>query len=374
MATSAETATDSVNAPSPSLPSISWSDVAGVLLPKWRSLAAKSLAIGVVGLGISFIVPPTFTARTQFLPPQPQQSAGLAAMASMGALSGLVGSFAGLKTPADQYISLMQSVTVMDKIIDKFELMALYDEKYRVDTRKELSTNVRMSVGKKDGLITLEVDDHDPARAARMANAFVDELRTMASSMDLTEAQQKRAFFEKQLLKARDGLAKAQEALHATGFTEGVLRSEPKAAAESYARLQTELTAAEAKLMALGQSMTEAAPEVRQQRSVVATLRQQLSRLEAPGNAQRQPTYINAYRDYKYNELLVEMFAKQYEVAKVEESRDGVLIQVIDSATPPERKSKPKRSVVGILSTLGALVVLCAFELLTSKALRRRKN
>ena len=110
------------------------------------------------------MIPPTYTASTTFLPPQQQQSAASALLNSLGPLAGLAGGAAALRTPADQYVALMESATVSDRVIDAFHLMDVYEARYRVEARKELAKNTHFSIGKKDGLITVEVDDHSPQR------------------------------------------------------------------------------------------------------------------------------------------------------------------------------------------------------------------
>ncbi len=152
------------------------------LLQHWKLLVIMPLLAGLAALGITYLIKPTFTARTVFLPPQQQQSAAASAIASLGALSSLVGGAAGIKSPAEQYIALLQSTTVADRLIDEFKLMQVYEADYRFDARKALANNVRISLGKKDGLITVEVDDIDPPRSAEMANRHVDELRRLTSA------------------------------------------------------------------------------------------------------------------------------------------------------------------------------------------------
>ena len=68
-------------------------------------------------------------------------------------------------------------------------------------------------------------------------------------------------------------------------------------------------------------------------------------------------------REVKYNEALFEALAKQFELARVEEAREAPLVQVLDRAVPPERKSAPKRAQIVVLSTLGGFIaaVLVAF-------------
>jgi uncharacterized protein involved in exopolysaccharide biosynthesis len=227
---------------------ISLLDLLLPLIESWKLWILGSLLVGVLALGVAFLMTPTYTARTTFLPPQQQQSGISSALSSLGglaSLAGLAGASGSLKSPADQYVALMQSVTAEDRLIEQFNLQQVYEAKYRFEARQELEKHTRILVGKKDGLISVEVDDVDPQRASDMANAYVEELRRMTSVLAVSEAQQRRVFFEKELQDARDQLTKAQQELQASGFNFGALRAEPRAAAESYARLKAEITAAE---------------------------------------------------------------------------------------------------------------------------------
>ena len=336
-------------------------DLALPLLQHWKLLVIGPLLAGLLALGVTYLIKPTFTSRTVFLPPQQQQSAAASALASLGALSGLAGAAAGIKSPADQYVALLQSATVADRLIDEFKLMQVYDEDYRFEARKELAKNARVSLGKKDGLITVEVDDVDPGRAAAMANRHVDELRRLTSQLALTEAQQRRLFFETQLKKTRDELTSAQQALQASGFNPGALKAEPKAAAEGYARLKAEVTAAEVRLQTLRRNLSETTPEVQQAQTMLGALRAQLGKTEATTDLTGGPDYISKFREFKYQETLFELFSRQYELARLDESREGALIQVVDVAKPAERKSKPKRGITAVATTLATLLLLAVF-------------
>jgi uncharacterized protein involved in exopolysaccharide biosynthesis len=343
---------------------ISLLELAALLAENLKFLVGGALLAGVVALGITYLIKPTFTARTTFLPPQQQQSVAASALASLGALAGLAGGVANVKSPADQYVALMQSNTVADQLIDQFDLMSIYEKKFRTDARQQLARNVRISVGRKDGLITVEVDDFDPRRAADLANRHVDELRRLTDRLALTEAQQRRLFFEGQLHQTRDRLTQAQQALQQSGFNAGALKAEPKAAAEGYAKLKAEATAAEVRLQVLRRNLADDTPEVEQQRATVAALRAQLARAEEATEGQGGPDYVGKYREFKYQETLFDLFAKQYELARVDESREGALIQVVDKATPPERKSKPKRAATAMVTTLLTGAAIAAFLLM----------
>lgn len=337
---------------------VSPADVLMATLSQWKTVVGGTIVAGLLAYGVAYVWPPTFTSRTLFLPQQQQQNLAASALSSLGALGSLAGAAAGVRTPADQYIALLQSATVMDRIIDQFKLMTVYDEKYRVDTRKELAKNVRIVLGKKDGLISIEVDDEDPKRAADMANAYVGELRRMSTVLALTEAQQRRVFFEGQLTQTRERLAQAQAALQASGFSTGSLRAEPRAAAEGYAKLRAELTAAEVRLQTVRRNLADSTPEVQQQLATLSALRGQLSKLELPSDQSTDPGYVSKYREFKYQEALFELFARQFELARVDEARDGMLLQVVDVAVPAEKRTKPRRGLIAALAASGAFMVL----------------
>jgi uncharacterized protein involved in exopolysaccharide biosynthesis len=229
-----------------------------------------------------------------------------------------------------------------------------------------LAANVRIGAGKKDGLIGIEVDDRVPERAAAIANQYVLELRKLTTELALTEAQQRRMFFEKQLALTKANLTSAQQTLQASGLSAGMLKAEPRAAADSYAKLRAETTAAEVRLQTLRASRNEAAAEVQQALATLTALRGQLQRLEAStsGGDQDSAGYISRYREFKYQESLFELFSRQFEMAKVDESREGSLIQVLDPAEPPDRKTKPVRSLMALSATLVSTLVLLIFLIL----------
>jgi capsular polysaccharide biosynthesis protein len=340
-------------------------EILSVLQARLKLLVLAPLSAGLLSLGItSFLIDPTFTASTTFLPPQQAQSSAASALASLGALGGLAGGAAGISSPGERYIALMQSVTVSDRLVDQFKLMDVYASKFRVDARKTLADHVRISLGKKDGLITVEVDDKSPQRAADMANRYVDELRRVTGTLAVTEAQQRRVFFEQQLKLGRDRLVQAQQALQTSGFNLSALKAEPKAAAEGYARIKADITGAEIRLQALRGTLTDSSSEVRQQQVALSAMREQLLKVEAATQVSGGPDYVSRYRDFKYQEALFEVYARQFELARVDESREGALIQVIDAAMPPEAKSGPKRGLIGIVTTAAFAGLLSMWVLL----------
>lgn len=340
---------------------------------QWKSIIASSVVAGLLGYGGASLLKPVYTAHAVVIPPQQQQGAAAGALSSLGALAGLAGlTGGGGKSSIEQYIALLQSVTVSDRIIDRFKLMQVYDEEFRSDARKELLKNVIISAGKKSGLILVDVDDHDPKRAADMANAYVDELRVVTNELAVSEAQQRRKFFEQKLEETKSRLTSAQVALQGSGFDAATLRAEPKAVAEGYAKLRAEVTAAAVRLQTLRNSLADTSPEVRQQQAQLTALRAELAKLEqveSSGHQNQQDAgYIGRYREYKYQETLFELYAKQFEMARLDESREGAIVQVVDAAMMPDKKSKPKKSVYAVgFALLGALLMIFRAALSASR-------
>jgi uncharacterized protein involved in exopolysaccharide biosynthesis len=343
---------------------ISLLDLLQTIVDNLRLLVLGPLAVGVAALGFSFLIPPTYTAKTQFLPPQQQQSAAASMLASLGSLGGLAGAVGGIKNPADQFLAYMKSVTVQDAIIERFRLLERYEVKTKTDARLALTNSVRSSSGK-DGLISVEVDDKDPQFAADLANAHVEELGKLLGKLATTEAQQRRLFFEKQLALAKDKLIQSEKELKATGVSGSVLKSNPASAVAAVAGLQAGVTAQEVKLGAMRGYLAETAPEFKQALNELANLKSQLAKQEkdtpSNSNLNAQGDYVSKYREFKYNETLFELFAKQFEIAKVDEAREGAVIQVLDAAQAPERKSKPKKALIAIIATLAAGFALLLF-------------
>ena len=346
---------------------ISLLDLLQTIVDNLRLLLLGPLAVGITALGISYLIPPTYTAKTQFLPPQQQQSAAASMLASLGSLGGLAGVVGGIKNPADQFLAYMKSVTVQDSLIERFKLQERYEAKNKTDARLSLATNVRATSGK-DGLISVEVDDKDPQFAADLANAHVEELGKLLGKLATTEAQQRRLFFEKQLILAKVKLIQSEIALKATGVSGSVLKSNPASAVAAVAGLQAAVIAQEIKLGAMRGYLAESAPDLKLTMSELSNLRAQLAKQEkdTPSFGAKSTTegdYITKYREFKFHETLFELFSKQYEIAKVDEAREGAVIQILDVAQPPDRKSKPKKALIAIIAALasGSAILLFVF-------------
>jgi capsule polysaccharide export protein KpsE/RkpR len=268
------------------------------------------------------------------------------------------------------YVSLMTSRTVEDALIQRFGLMAEYGEKRLSDTRKVLENRTTATAGTKDGLIRISVEDHDPRRAAELANGYVEEFRKLSASLAITEAARRRLFFEQQLQQAKDELGTAEEALRATQQSTGVLQidSQARSLIESAAILRGQVVAKQVQIQSMRSFAAEENPRLVLAKQELAALQAQLDKL-----AGSQPDagsdlilskgrvtgsgieYVRRYRDLKYHETVFELLAKQFEIAKLDEAREGSIVQVVDSAIAPDKRSSPHRLLIVISITLLAL-------------------
>lgn len=351
---------------------VSLLDIAITLGSRIRLLCLAPLVAGALTVGASFLMKPVYTAEAQIMPPQ-QQSTAAALLGSLGGgLASLGGSLAGLKNPSDQWIALLKSRTIADALIDQYKLMDLYESEYRFLARESLDRSTRITSGK-DGLITIEFDDVDPKRAAAVVTSYITELGELSKSLAVGEAAQRRVFFEKQLSDAKDNLTKAEEALRASGINTSVLKTSPDSAVAGLAQLKAQVTAQEVAVSVMRQSMTDNSIELQRALAELSSLRAQLARFDktdiAAANAQGS-SYVEKYRNFKYYETLFELMARQFELAKADEARDGALIQVVDAAEVPEYKSKPKRGMMGAIAAVGTFF-LTALYILFQNGLQR---
>lgn len=363
------------------------------LLELFRTLSRRKQTIGlavvitaVIAAAIAFLLPPKFRAEAVILTPQ-QTQPSLSAMAqlsglgsagglsSLGLLSGLA-----LRNPADLYIGILESRTIADRLIKTFNLKQVYQDDDFYSARKRLARNTTIKTGR-DTLIRILVEDRDPNRAAQLANAYVDELSSQNSRVALSEASQRRLFFETQLSKEKNLLADAEIALRDTQQSTGLVS--PTGQAEGLMRavsqLHAQISAREAQLEAMKTFASDENPHLQTAKREVSALQAELGKLERGNHVAGTPEvpagelpqaglqYLRKYRDVKYHEALFEILAKQYEAARLDEAKSGPMVQVIDRAVPPERKSWPPRAIL-ILTAIALAGLASTFWILLSES------
>ncbi len=349
---------------------ISLLDLAIALGEEKKTLFAIPAITTTLAIVVSLLMTPIFTAKTVMMPPQQQQSGAASALASLGALAGLSGAAAGVKSADEMYVAFMQGETLQRAVIEKNDLQKRYEKKTIFETRVQLNDNVKITTEKKTGLITISADDKDPEFAAKLANAYVEELRNLMGRLAVTDAQQRRVFFEQQIAKTQEELAQAEANFRSAQEKSGmqVTAVIAEGGVRASAEMRGQIAAKEVQMQAMSRFATLQNPDVQRLGSELGALRSQLAKIEQGSGSQErtsplQQLAVKAYRDIKAREAMMGVLIAQYESARVDESREGPLIQVVDAAQAPERKSKPKRANIVLMAAVTGLFfgVLVAF-------------
>lgn len=371
----------------PSIPSfeqedLGFLDILLIITQRKKLVGIVTAVCTAVALILAFALPQEYTATVTILPPQgnPSMSSMLASQLSGmgGAMSGVASSVLGMKNINDMYVSMLKSRSVEDAVIQRYGLQSEYRKKYLGDTRKALEKHTRIDGSTKDGLIRLNFTDRDPNRAAEVANGYVDQFKGLSQHLAITEASQRRVIFENQLEKTKVDLENADEALKKTQLSTGMVQVDGQARAmiDSAARLRAQIVAKEVQIEAMRSYAGDENPALTQAQTELDGLRAQFNKLVGSKGGSSDDVfipkgevpqagleYVRRLRDVKYYEAIFEVLAKQLELAKLDEAREGAFIQVVDPAVAPEQKSFPKRGLFAIFGvalgfTFGIMLAL----------------
>lgn len=350
-------------------------DILALLAGHKRFIVRFVVGAALLAAVVSLLLPNQYEAKVVLLPPQQNSSmssALLGQLGSLGSLASVAGGSLGIKNPADMYVALLTSRTVEDAMIQRFGLMSEYHEKRISDARKAFESHTTALVGAKDGLIRITVEDRDAKRAAELANGYVEEFRKLSASLAITEAARRRLFFDQQLQQAKDQLTGAEEAMRKTQQSTGVLQidSQARALIESAAVLRGQVVAKQVQIQSMRSYAADDNPGLILAQQELAALQKQLEQLSGSQHDARSDInlskgrvtesgleYLRRFRDLKYHETVFELMAKQFEIAKLDEAREGAIIQVVDTAVAPDRKSSPHRMLIVIGVTILSLFV-----------------
>jgi tyrosine-protein kinase Etk/Wzc len=343
-----------------------------LLREKKTILAFAVVSMVLTAVVVYLVMKPTYMAEAVFLPPQNSPGSSMSQLVSQMGSLGAIGGLAGLKNPGEIYLGILGSRTIANEMVSRFDLQKVYKTKRLSDTEKRLKNNSKFVLGK-DTLVTINVEDHDPKRAADLANGYLDALREQNGRLALTEASQRRLFFEQQLEREKNALADAEVDLKKTQEHTGLIipAGQAQVQIEEMAQMRAQIAGHQVELAALRQGATDQNPQVVRLQTQIAGLQQELQKLQSdpsqhqPGSVQLSTAkvpelaleYVRKQREVKYHEVLFELLAKQYEAARLDESREAPLLQVVDRATIPDKKSGiPRTLVVSAGALLGGFI------------------
>lgn len=353
------------------LEDISLLDILVLLAERKRLVIGTTLLFTICASLLAFVLPKRYTANVVLLPPQQNMTmSGMLAsqLGAMGGMATLASGALGIKNPNDMYVAMLKSRTVEDAMVHDFGLALEYKKVLPSDARKAFERHCSVDGNTNDNLIHISVEDRDPKRAAQLANGYVDEFRKLSETLAITEASRRRLFFEQELEQTKDKLASAEESFKETEQKTGIIQldSQARALIESAASLRAQIVAKEVEIQSLRTFATDQNAELVQAQNELDSLRTQLSKLGGSESGAETNLivpkgkvpeagleYVRRLRDVKYEETIFDILARQFEVAKLDEARQGALIQVVDSAVIPDKRSFPQRGLI-IFGSTGA--------------------
>ncbi len=359
---------------------VSWIGVLTQLATRKRSIVLAT-CIGLLAGGIlSMVLPVEYTATSKIMPPQQSQSSAsllMSQLANSGAgslVAAAAGGGFGVKNPNDIYIGLLNSRPVADAIIHRFELTREYRSKDMSAARLQLAKNTWVA-SEKSGLLAVSVTDREKKRAADIANAYTEELRTLSRTLAVTEASQRRLFYEEQLRRTKEDLVEAEEAFLQVQKRRGIVQldAQGKAMIESMASLRAQVAAKEVQIQAARSYSTDHNPDVQLAERELSSLRVQLGRLGQKSHSEGFSDlglgdvpaagldFLSAQHEVQYRQILFDLILKQYDAARLDEAKDSAIIQVVEQAIPPDRRTSPHRFVIMVLFAALGFLSACFF-------------
>ncbi len=353
-----------------------------------RLVTTMTIAAMVAGVAISLLLPVRYTATTELMTPQQVPSAAMLInqLGNSSSLSAVAvsASALSLRNPDEIYIGMLSSRPVADAIIQKYGLAALYHAQDMTAARKKLAAYTKIST-EKTTFISISVTDKDKKRAADLANAYTEELRHLTQSMAAAEASQRREFYEGQVKDAKEGLVAAELALQQVQQSKGVIQPQDQAKAmiEGLATIRAEATAKDIELQALRSYSTDRNPQVQMTEKELSALQDAARQLgekqhtsgfsdltlgDVPAAAMQ---YLSAEHEVVYRQTLFDLLIKQYDAARLDEAKEATVIQVVEPAIPPDRKSSPHRTIIVLIFFVAGLGVACGY-LFAQESLRRQ--
>lgn len=354
-----------------------------------RTILKASAAILAVATIIAFVLPFQYTSTVSFIAPS-SSSGGSMAAALAGQLSAFGGDAFGLgKSSVDQYAGILKSRSIAGKLVKRFDLMRVYGVKKESQAEKMLTASTTVVTDLKSSIITVSVVAKSPAFARDLASAYMDALRETNGRLALSQSSQRRLFFEQQLAKEKDDLADAEVRLKETEEQSGLIAPSGQTQSQivTIADIRAQIAVRQVQLAALRQSATEQNPELIRLKTEIGDLQEQLSRLYKGGGGNEstaaipnskvpalQLEFVRKTREVKYHEALFEMLEKQYDAARLDESRDVSVLQVLDPASYPDMKSSPKRMFIMLGGLIFGFIAGCAWVLVRGPLQKLRSS
>jgi uncharacterized protein involved in exopolysaccharide biosynthesis len=337
-------------------------------------------------LALSLAIHPKYKATATLMPPVSQTTSIMSLMMRGNLMSdpeiGGTGYMPGMVTPSDIFAYMLESGTIVDIVIRECGLVDHYKEQkafykrpdrtmYKIVKKLAKATEIKVT---EERFITITVEDRSKAKAADIANKYGEALDRIYASMNMTQGGKMREFIDKRvvqeqtaLLEMEDSLKHFQERYRTVSITD-----EMKAVIEMSAQLEAKIIGQQIELDAIKTYSESENPQVKVLQKQIEMSRAELQNLmrgtkgstlfvpfsQAPSIGLR---FGQLTRDVKIHQEVYALLVQQLEQAKILEAKDTPKVQFLERATPPYKKSWPKRAFITIFGvTVGCIVCLAA--------------
>ncbi len=370
-------------------------DVLIILARRKVFIFTTVFSITVAALIISLVIPETYKSTATILPPTGQSSS------IGGALGGLVGNVMQLSFGADRIsseavLTVLNSRSIKEEVIDRFDLFDVYDVDFIEHAIKQLSQNTEIREVREGGFgfnpvvaVEVSVTDREPQRARDMAAFYLSKADSVVNVMNTQNARESLAIIEARYLQNLREMEAAENALSEFQSEFGILEIEEQTRAiiDQVAILQSNLTEMEIQVEIARQSLSDNQPELRSMIRARDEIRRRLDALlRSEGQevgfslfppVDQLPTlgleYLRLYREVVVQNKVYEGLYPQYvhQQMTVEDQRRN--IQIVDPASLPTYKDAPKRALI-VLAGLVFAVFLSLIIVFLQEMIARGKE
>jgi tyrosine-protein kinase Etk/Wzc len=358
-------------------------EVLEVLVRRKRFILGLTFIVSAVTAVYTLVVSERYVANVVVMPPGNSDVSSLTNIirnTPLGKIGGIEAIAGGM--PNDRtniYLAILSSRSIRMDLVKKFDLVKVYEFDQRPnwkheDLLKRVDRNIKFGRNR-DGTLFVAAQDEDPARAAGMANYFVEQLDTIYKRLMNEKNRNYRLFLEERLQVVKGDLEKAEGELLAfqKKYKMVDVAAQAKATVATGVNLEANYLVVQGNLEVARKIYSDDHPKVRELEMQLKQLDAQRRRLSGEKVSdfllpyQQTPDlalkYLRLERELEIQRTIFELMIQQHEQAKFEESKNTPTVQVLDPAIPPQKRVFPKRrmmvQIAFALSLLtGSLLVL----------------
>lgn len=361
-------------------------DIFLLLLRRWKVLIVGFVLGAGAGTAYALLAPPWYASTLTVVPSQRSFDMASALTSSLPVSLDAGG------TDVQRIQAVLTSTSVLDEVIERFDLDARYGASYREKTREKLRKHCTTAIDRKSSLVSLTCEDKDPKVAQELAASFGEIGNRVFKRISASSAREERIFLEKEVKKAREEVEAASIKLREFSEKHKIidLPEQSKAVITAMASLKGELLSKQLELSYLSGFSSRSESSVVQLRQQISILESKLAQLEATrettapapspnaGSGTQSADFFPAAlnvpelrfeleqltREQKIKETVFALMTQRYEMAKADEARDTSTFSILDYPVKATHKIRPRGSKLAPLGAVIGTIAAAAWILL----------